>query len=150
MHFQTVRCKRNLYCMFHGKKKCLIVWKIWISFLLCPGIFLSVLVLKTLSLCFLCHLRDQVSNPYRTAGKSIVLYLLIFLFLDSKHKGKAYIPSINQFFFSSCMLFLFVSAIPKYIKFATFSNNLLAIFMLTRQQHSILSVHFETNLLASK
>jgi uncharacterized membrane protein (DUF106 family) len=27
--------------------------------------------------------RDQVSHPYKTIGKTIVLYILIFVFLDS-------------------------------------------------------------------
>jgi hypothetical protein len=28
--------------------------------------------------------RDQVSHPYKTTHKIIVLYILIFVFLDSK------------------------------------------------------------------
>jgi hypothetical protein len=28
--------------------------------------------------------RDQVSHPYKTKGKIIVLYILTFVFLDSK------------------------------------------------------------------
>jgi hypothetical protein len=28
--------------------------------------------------------RDQVSRPYKTTGKIIVLYILIIVFLDSK------------------------------------------------------------------
>jgi hypothetical protein len=32
--------------------------------------------------------RDQVSNPYKTAGKIILLYVLIFIFLDSELEGK--------------------------------------------------------------
>jgi hypothetical protein len=38
------------------------------------------ILLSTLSLCSSLNVRDQVSHPYRTTGKIMVLYILIFKF----------------------------------------------------------------------
>jgi hypothetical protein len=38
----------------------------------------------TLILCFNLYVRDQVSSPNRTTDKIIVLYVLRFMFLDSR------------------------------------------------------------------
>jgi hypothetical protein len=54
------------------------------SSLLDPNILLSTLFSNTLSICSSLSVRDQVSHPYKTIGKITVLYILIFVFLDSK------------------------------------------------------------------
>jgi hypothetical protein len=39
--------------------------------------------------------RDQVSHPYKTTGRIIVLYILTFTFLDSRRDDKRLITSNN-------------------------------------------------------
>jgi hypothetical protein len=60
------------------------------SFLLCPYILLRTLFSNTLSLRSSFNVSDQVSHPYRTTGKIIVLYILIFKFLDSNLEDKRF------------------------------------------------------------
>jgi hypothetical protein len=48
------------------------------SFLFVPNILLNALFSHILSLCSSLNVRDQVSHTYRTIGKIIVLYILIF------------------------------------------------------------------------
>ena len=52
------------------------------SSLLGPNILLSTLFSNTLSLRSSLNVSDQVSHPYKRTGKIIVLYILIFVFLD--------------------------------------------------------------------
>ena len=60
------------------------------SSLLGPNILLNTLLWNNLSLCFTLNVSDQVSHPYKTTHKITVLYILIFIFLDSKREDKIF------------------------------------------------------------
>jgi hypothetical protein len=59
---------------------------------------------------FSLNVRDQVSHPYKTTGKIIVLYILTFFFLDSRQEHERFctkcyqsFPEFLLLFMSSCM-----------------------------------------------
>jgi len=73
------------------------------SSLLGPNILLSTLFSNTLSLRSSLNVSDQVPQPYTTRGKTVLLCILIFVFLDSNLKDKDSAPNDSNAIYYSCI-----------------------------------------------
>jgi hypothetical protein len=79
-------------------------------------------ILKYSQPTFLLSVSDQVSHSYKTTGKIINLYIILFKFLDSKLEDTRFctewwqtFPEFNPPLISSWIEFWFVTVIPHYL-----------------------------------
>ena len=78
---------RTMYCEEYSSLSsslCSFLHSLVTSSLLCPDTLLSTLFSDTLSPRSSLSVSDQVSHPYKSTCKFMVLYIFMFIFLDSK------------------------------------------------------------------
>jgi hypothetical protein len=80
------------------------------------------------------NVREIVPHTCKSTGK---LYILIFTSLDSRRGDKTFwsewqqtLPKCNQLLIPPRIAFWFVTVVPQYLNFATYSTDLLATFVL--------------------
>jgi hypothetical protein len=99
--------------------------------LLDPKILLSTLFPNNLNLYSSLKARYLVTRLYKTSGKPIVIYVLIFMFLVWRREHKYFWTEWKQtllkfdLLLTSQIWFWFVTVVSKYFKFATVSNDLM-------------------------
>ena len=94
-------------------------------------------VLKHPQPTFLPQCQRPVSHPYKTTWKIIVLYILIFIYLDRKLEDKRFctkwwqaFPNFSQLLISSWIEFWFIKVVHKYLNSSTLSKELLLLLLL--------------------
>jgi hypothetical protein len=82
----------------------------------------AILSSNILSLRSSLNVRDHVSHPYKTTDKIVVLYTLIFIFLDSKLENKTHSDSKRWTQFRTSIFPELYMVCEWYIKHLKFSN----------------------------